>query len=210
MDIGTAFSFPFQDKEWATKLILAAVIMLIPVLGIIVVLGWMLAITRNVIQGKAQPLEGWSDFATLLTLGFKAFIVSLIYALPIIVLSIPFGIVSGMMDSESAEAMLAFASICFSCFSIVYGFAIAFIYPAVMGELAATDDLGAALNPARIFNLIRTSPNTYILTFLVTMGAGFLSGFGLLLCIIGVLFTSTYVYAVYGHLFGQAYLEATA
>jgi hypothetical protein len=208
MDIGLAFSFPFQDEEWVTKLILAAVIMLIPVLGIIVVLGWMLAITRNVIKGETKPLEGWSDFAGLLTLGFKAFIVSMIYALPIIVLSIPFGIVSGMMDNQSAESAIAFASICFSCFSILYGIALAFIYPAAMGELAANDDLGAALNPARIFELVRKAPNAYILTFLATIGGGFLAGLGVLLCFVGIFFTSAYVYAVYGHLFGQAYLQA--
>jgi hypothetical protein len=209
MDIGLSFSFPFQDEEWVTKLILAAVIMLIPVLGIIVVLGWMLAITRNVIKGATQPLEGWSDFASLLTLGFKAFIVSMIYALPIIVLSIPFGIVTGMLENESAEAFIAFASICFSCFSILYGLALAFIYPAAMGELAANDDLGAALNPSRIYELVRKAPNAYILTFLATIGAGFLAGLGVLLCFVGILFTSAYASAVYGHLYGQAYLEAT-
>ena len=210
MDIGLAFSFPFQDKDWVKKLILASVILLIPVLGIIVVLGWTLAITRNVIQGEAEPLADWSDFAGFLTLGFKGFLVSLVYALPIIVISIPFGIFAGLVDDQSAEALIAFVSICFSCFSILYGVILAFIYPAAMGELAANDDLGAALNPARIFGLIRKAPNVYILTFLATIGAGFLSGLGVLLCFVGVLFTSAYAYAVYGHLFGQAYLEATA
>jgi hypothetical protein len=37
----------------------------------------------------------------------------------------------------------------------------------------------------------------------------FLSSFGVILCVIGVLLTSAYSYAVAGHLFGQAYLEAT-
>lgn len=210
MDIGLAFSFPFQDKDWITKLILASVILLIPVLGIIVVLGWTLAITRNVIKGEAEPLADWSDFAGLLTLGFKASLVSLVYALPIIAVSIPFGIFSGLVDSRSAEGWIIFISLCFSCFSILYGLVLTFIFPAAMGELAANDDLGAALNPSHIFGLIRKAPNVYILTFLATIGAGFLSGLGVLLCFVGILFTSSYAYAVYGHLFGQAYLEATA
>jgi hypothetical protein len=210
MDVGLAFSFPFQDKDWITKLILAGVILLIPVLGIIVVLGWSLAITRNVIKGETEPLAGWSDFADLLTLGFKALIISLIYALPIIVLSIPFGFLTSIIDDQSAEALIAFVSICFSCFSILYGLALAFFYPAALGELAANDDLGAALNPSRLIELVRKAPNAYVLTFLATIGAGFLAGLGVLLCCVGVLFTTAYVYAVYGHLYGQAYLEATA
>ena len=38
MDIGLAFSYPFQDEEWITKLLLVGVILLVPVLGLIVVL----------------------------------------------------------------------------------------------------------------------------------------------------------------------------
>jgi hypothetical protein len=210
MDIGLAFSFPFQDEEWVTKLILVGVILIIPVLGIILALGWTLAITRAVIRGEAEPLVGLSDFADLLTLGFKAFLISLIYALPIVVLSVPFGFISSLIESESAQALVAIVSLCFSCFSFLYGLALAFIYPAAFAELAANDNLGAALNPSHIFGLVRKAPNAYVLTFLATLAAGFLAGLGILLCFVGVLFTSAYAYAVYGHLYGQAYLEATS
>ncbi len=210
MDLGLAFSYPFQDKDWVTKLLLAGVLLLIPVLGIIVVMGWSLAITRNVIKGEAQPLVGLSDFADLLTIGFKAFMITLIYALPIIIVSIPFGFIASMFDSPDTEGWIAFASICFSCFTILYGLVLAFIYPAALGELAANDDIGAALNPSRIIELVRKAPNAYVLTFLATMGVGFLAGFGFLLCFVGIIFTSAYAYAVYGHLYGQAYLAATA
>jgi hypothetical protein len=210
MDIGLAFSFPFQDEEWVTKLILVGVILIIPVLGIILALGWTLAITRAVIRGEAEPLVGLSDFADLLTLGFKAFLISLIYALPIVVLSVPFGFISSLIESESAQALVAIVSLCFSCFSLLYGLALAFIYPAAFAELAANDNLGAALNPSHIFGLVRKAPNAYVLTFLATLAAGFLAGLGILLCFVGVLFTSAYAYAVYGHLYGQAYLEATS
>jgi hypothetical protein len=209
MDIGLAFSYPFQDEEWITKLLLVGVILLVPVLGLIVVLGWSVAITRNVIKGEAQPLAGLSDFAGILTLGFKAFILTLIYALPIIIVSIPFGFIASMFDSPDTESWVAFASICFSCFSILYGIVLAFFYPAALGELAANDQLGAALNPSRIVSLVRKAPNAYVLTFLATIGVGFLASLGMLLCFVGILFTSAYAYAVYGHMYGQAYLEAT-
>jgi hypothetical protein len=42
------------------------------------------------------------------------------------------------------------------------------------------------------------------------IASGILASFGVILCFVGVLFTGAYAYAVQGHLFGQAYKEATA
>ncbi|MGD8731588.1 MAG: DUF4013 domain-containing protein, partial [Anaerolineales bacterium] len=99
---------------------------------------------------------------------------------------------------------------CISCFGLLYGLALAFFLPAAYGELAATDDLGASFNIGKIFGHIRAAPSAYLLTFLGMIAAGILASFGVILCFVGVLFTGAYSYAVQGHLFGQAYKEATA
>jgi hypothetical protein len=93
---------------------------------------------------------------------------------------------------------------------LLYGLALAFFLPAAYGELAATDDLGASFNIGKIFGHIRAAPSAYLLTFLGMIAAGILASFGVILCFVGVLFTGAYSYAVQGHLFGQAYKEATA
>lgn len=49
MNLGQAFSFPFQDPDWLKKIGLMALISLIPIVGPIIVLGWGLDITRRVI-----------------------------------------------------------------------------------------------------------------------------------------------------------------
>jgi uncharacterized membrane protein len=40
MDFGRAFSFVFEDPDWLKKVAIAGLVMLIPVIGQLVVLGW--------------------------------------------------------------------------------------------------------------------------------------------------------------------------
>ena len=209
MDFGLAFSFPFQDEEWVKKVVLTAVISLIPIIGQIALIGWMVELTRRVIRGDAEPLPDWADFGDILVLGLKMFAIGFVYAIPLMFIAIPMAIFEALIDSDSAVALYTIVTLCFSCFSLIYGLGLAFFVPAAVGELAATDNLGAAINPANILAHVRTAPSAYLLAFLGTIVAGFLSGFGIILCFVGVIFTAVYASAVQGHLYGQAYLEAT-
>ena len=209
MDFGLSFSFPFQDEDWIKKIVLTAVISLIPIIGQLALLGWMVELTRRVIRGDAEPLPDWADFGGILVLGLKIFVVGFVYSLPLIFISIPMAIFDSLIDSESAVALYTVVTMCFSCFALIYGLALAFFFPAAVGELAATDDLGAAINPTNIIARVRAEPSAYLLAFLGTIVAGFLAGFGIILCFVGLIFTTVYAYAVQGHLYGQAYIEAT-
>jgi len=207
MDFGLAFSFPFQDEEWVKKIVLTAVISLIPIIGQFAILGWLVELARRVIRGDAEPLPDWADFGGILVLGLKMFAIGFIYAIPLMFIAFPMAIFDALIDSDSAVALYTIVMLCFSCFAIIYGLALAFFFPAAVGELAATDDFGAAINPTNIIAHIRAAPSAYLLAFLGTIVAGFLAGFGIILCFVGIIFTTVYAYAVQGPLYGQAYLE---
>ena len=209
MDFGLSFSFPFQDEEWVKKIVLTAVISLIPIIGQLALIGWLVELTRRVIRGDTEPLPDWADFGGILVLGLKMFAIGFVYALPLMFATIPMAIFDSLIDSDSAATLYTIVTLCFSCFALIYGLALAFFFPAAVGELAATDNLGAAINPMNIIAHLRAAPSAYLLAFLGTIVAGFLSGFGIILCFVGVIFTTVYAYAVQGHLYGQAYLEAT-
>ncbi|MGB2897097.1 MAG: DUF4013 domain-containing protein [Anaerolineales bacterium] len=209
MDFGLAFSFPFQDDDWVKKIVLTAVISIIPVIGQVALTGWLVELTRRVIRGDAEPLPDWADFGGILVLGLKTVAIGFVYALPLIFVMFPAVVIDAISEYETASALYSIFMFCFSCFAIIYGLALAFFLPAAVGELAASDDLGAAINPKNIIAHVRAAPSAYLLAFLGTIIAGFLSGFGVILCFIGVFFTAVYASAVQGHLYGQAYLEAT-
>ena len=210
MDFGLSFSFPFQDEDWIKKIVLTAVISFIPVIGQFALMGWMVELTRRVIRGEAEPLPDWADFGGHLVLGLKMFVIGFVYALPLIIFALPMGVMSAFLNNEeSAIAIYSFVMMCFSCFAVIYGLALAYFFPAAVGELAVTDNLGEAINPTNIIAHVRAAPSAYLLAFLGTIVAGFIAGMGIIFCLVGVIFTIVYAYAVQGHLYGQAYLEAT-
>lgn len=210
MDIGLAFTFPTQDEEWIKKLVITAVILLIPIVGPIAGMGWMIEIARRVIRGDEQPLPDWSDFGGMLGDGFKLFVVSLVYSLPIIIISLPAAFLGSSSDSDTAVAIASTLSICLGCLSFFYGLALALIIPASVGELAASGDLGAALNPGKLIARIRSAPSAYLIALVGGILASMLAGLGVILCVVGVLFTSAWAYASLAHLYGQAYKQAEA
>jgi hypothetical protein len=212
MDFGLAFSFPFQDEKWIEKILIAAVISIIPIIGWFALLGWSIEIGRRVINGEKQVLADWSDFGGLLTLGFKAWLAALVFSIPLIIVWIPVGIFTGVVgstDGDAAAAIITLVSFCMICLTFSYSIALLFALPASYGRLAATDGLGESLNVKALWTIVSNAPSAYLIVLLGYIVAGFIASLGSILCLVGVFLTTAYSLAVEGHLLGQAYLEGT-
>jgi len=213
VEFGKAFSYPFEDQEWLQKLGIAALIMLIPILGQWIVAGWGLEITRRVIQRDPQPLPDWSDFGGHLVRGLKVLVVSLVYALPIILISAcqqGFTIALQNNNDDAAVMAMTVITVCLSCFSLIYGLFLGLVMPAALGKFAATGEMGAAFRFGEVFGLVRAAPAAYLIALLGGIISAFVAMLGLIVCIIGVIFTAAYAYTINSHLYGQAYNEAMA
>lgn len=213
MNFAQAFTYVFEDPDWTKKLLIPALVALIPLIGQIVVIGWMLELTRNVIQRSPRPLPNL-DFGRQLGEGFKGIIISLVYTIPIIILVIPIIIVSTMltgqdMDAGTATTLITVVSLCFGGLIFLYSILMAFVLPAAFGNYAASGNLGAAFRFQEVFGLLRAAPGAYLLALLGIIVAGFVAGLGTIVCVIGMFATLVYSQAIMGHLYGQAYLEGT-
>jgi len=211
MNLGQAFSFPFQDPDWLKKIGVMALISLIPIIGQIILLGWGLEITRRVIQGSPVILPD-IDMGNQLGEGFKGFIASFAYSLPIILMSIPSSILPYMTEDSSlqnSEGVIMAFTLCCSGLILLYALLLAFVLPAALGNLAAKGNLGAAFDFKTILGLVRAAPVAYLLVVVGTLAASFISSLGIIACFIGIFVTSVYSLAVMTNLYGQAYNEAT-
>ncbi len=210
MKFGDAFSYVFQDQDWFKKLIIPGLVMLIPILGQIVVLGWSLKVTQNVIRNDPSPLPEL-DFGGDLSLGFKALIVSIVYSLPLLVIYIPFMLVTALASNSGEDTIMAvmgIAGVCFGLLAALYGIAMAIVLPAAYARTAVEDSIGAGLKFGEVFGMVKKAFVPYLLVALGAMVASFIGSLGSIACVIGVLVTMPYAMAITGHLYGQAYMEA--
>jgi hypothetical protein len=213
MEFGRAFSFAFDDKDWVKKIGIAGLLLIIPILGFLVVAGWALEITRRVIQRDPEPLPDWSNFGDYIVKGLMMWVVGFVYALPIILVSAcQQGSLIFMQEGGDDTVMTAISalSICFSCVIFIYSIFMGFVLPAAYAKLAATGQIGAAFRFGEVFGLVRSAPAAYLIVLLGGIVAGVIGSLGLILCVIGVVFTYAYAYVIMAHLWGQAYNVATS
>ena len=223
MDVGRAFSFVVDDKDWAVKILIGAGILLagilfswvlvIPLITAVALLcGYSLEITRRVIRGDAQRMPEWKEWGKLLADGLRVIVVSLVYAMPAILVALALGLPGGLLgdsSSHSARAIGELLSIIASLTCFGWAIIISFLLPAAIGRLADRGNLSAALRFGDVIGLVRRNFSTYLVTVLMSWVASIVGGLGKLVCGVGWLATIPYSAMVTGHLYGQAYLVAS-
>jgi hypothetical protein len=208
MDLGRAFTFVFDDDDWVVKILIGAALQLVPILGQLVLVGYMLETARNVAEGNPRPLPTWQDFGGKIVGGFYGIVVQLFYALPIIVLSLLFscvvvGIVLVAGDSEAGGALVAMMTLCFVPLAIVFGLIVQPIMLAAMARYVQTGGLGPALQVREIIQLTRENLGLWVVLWLLQILCGFVASLGTIALVIGVFITTFYSQAVFGHMLGQ-------
>lgn len=215
MDFGRAFTFVTEDPDWLKKILINGLIMLIPVVGTMYVLGWALEVGRRTANYEEPVRLPELEFGRYLGLGFKALVVVFVYSLPVMVLSLPMGILAPMAsgsgtNSDIVGVLATLVSLVCSCVMILYSLVFMFIYPAAVMRTAVTNSIGAGLKIGEVFGLVKAAPSAYLVAILGILAASFAASLvGSLLCVVGIIFTSIYSMAVTGHFMGQAYRIAS-
>ncbi len=205
MKYSQAFSYVFEDSNWFKKIAIAGLITLIPIVGQLYLLGWMIEIIRRVKAGREDILPT-THFGYFLTLGLKAFVVALVYSIPVILANI--FVRSNMTAAVSGDpehtvtyffaGMSFFGSFISMLLNIISG--LGSIYGFV--RLAETDEISAAINVVNAWNTFKANWQAYAIVFLLEIVTALIGAAGGVICI-GVILTIPYATAVNGHLLGQ-------
>lgn len=206
MDIGRSFTFFLDDPEWVKKILLGALISLIPFVGGFIVFGWALAVTRNVYNGVDSILPDWADLGGYLVRGLIAWVGAIIWALPVLILYVCFFVgffaVSG---SEAAAIMLFFAGLGLAMLAVVY---MAIFLPVPIARYAVKGEFGAMFDFNAILAEVRRGIKPILIAIVIWLIAALVvAPLGLLACFVGVYVTSALSYLMIGHAMGQAYRE---
>ena len=179
MDIGKAFGFVFEDEDWVTKVLLGAAITLIPIFGAFALVGYAIAIIRNVMAGNPRPLPAWEDLGKLFVDGLLFWVAIMIYALPVWVFICPifFVWVLPLLASEAENLMAILAGVAglvslgAGCLAMLYGIVLTLLTPALQIRYAETGELGACLRIGEIVHFTLDHIGSIIIAMLLVWAA---------------------------------------
>jgi len=226
--IEKSFTFPFEAKEWTSKLGLGAVITVIPILNF-AWSGYMVGIIRNVMDHVTEPLPAGDDLGKKVNDGLILFGAGLVYALPMLIaLCLPMGIMafsgvlSGNTDMQDMARTIGEAGgvlfYCLLCVFVIYGIGLSIIYPAILVMFSREGTFASCFKLRAAFELISRNAAAFFtawgLSMLAGLGVGLVIGFlgalvGWIPCIGWIislalsLGSGVYITAIYAHLFGQ-------
>lgn len=214
MQIGKAFTAVLQDPQWVTKVLIGGLISLVPVVGTLIVLGYMMKTAQNVAAGVELPMPAWQDFGDLIVQGLYGLLISIVYALPLIVMYVVFVIIISLVgvgvEAGSAEAASAAASllglgilIALPIFFVLFLISLV-LGCAALGRYLQHGKLSDGLQVGQVIREVRSAPGPWFMVLLVAFLAGILASLGVIACFVGVIFTQFIAFVVNGHAIGQA------
>ncbi len=213
MDIGKSFTYVFEDQNWIMKVLIGGVVSLIPIVNF-AAYGYMLTAMKNIADGQPNPLPEWGEFGAHFMKGLYAFVGILIYFLPMIVLFCCFFVLSfvgtagagaaGRNGGDAIGTVVALAGLCFQCLAALYALVAGVTLYAPLTRFAMSNNqLSIFWDFRGNLDLITKNLSNYIIAILIVLVAGFVAGFGVILCFIGVFFTQFWSQLVAAHVFGQ-------
>jgi len=198
--IADAFVWPSRDPEWLTKLVIIALTLLIPVVGLINGLGWMLATLDRLRAGEERLAPATLGY---IGRGFSLFVVSFVYGLLIVLVTVVIYVPAVVVASNQSHGSANPASISLAILLSVLAFSIAtlgslslnFALPSIV---VATDRDGIAggLSMFTVVRRARAQLANTLIAGLMLIAASFIGSLGLIACGIGVLFTTAYALAM--------------
>jgi hypothetical protein len=192
--VGDAFGWAFKDPSWAGKMIVQALILIIPIVGWIATTGWLMMAFENARAGRNElPPAGFH-----LERGIAIFGVYLIYA---IVLNIPAFILDGI-GSASTAALRAQNGYTYtyyssplnglgSLWSFLASLLLDFLLPSLI-VLTFHNGFGGGLDVGRVWRYATTNVTNSIIGGVIIFVTGFITAAGLIACCIGVFLTAVY------------------
>jgi hypothetical protein len=198
MDIGRAFTYPFEDKDWLKKIAIGGVVTIVPIVNFIAV-GYAFRTLRNLLDGQETPLPEWDDWGGDFMLGLIPALAGIVYQIPTWILSVISGIVA-RGDSGAAGLL----GLVFGCLSAVYGLVLFAIMPAMYLRYARTGEFNTFFQFPEAIAFIRENLSEYIITVLMILVAFIAASIvGGVACGIGVIFTTFIAGLVSAHLLAQ-------
>lgn len=198
--IADAFVWPLRDPEWLGKVLIIGLILIIPIVGPINALGWMLAAIDRLRAGEERLPPANFDH---LGRGFALFVVYLVYYLAVALLAaviyVPAIAVLASQGHDNSNPVIVALGV--GLLLLTYSFTtlasliLTFATPAIVLAFER-GGIAGGLNAGQVLRLAAYSPINTLIAGLMLIAASIVGGLGLIVCFVGILFTSAYAFAM--------------
>ena len=199
---------------------------IIPILPMVLVMGYVARIMRQVINGEEPHMPAWDDWESMLQDGARIYGVRIVYTLPLFVIFFPLFIGSmGLplwMDStnNSNEMLILLPIILFGLMMLVIvplSLALGIIVPAAEAHTIAHNEFAAGFRIREWWRIFRANLGGFIIAYLISMIASLVltiitqiaMATLILICLLPFIFPATmlYIMLVMYTAFAQAYRD---
>lgn len=189
MTLGDSFTWAFKDPQWPGKMLVQGLIALIPIIGWMAMLGWLMMAIDNLRAGKTElPRAGFH-----LERGAAPFFVQVIYGLA---LSIPgdvfiiLAVIIVAANSHSSAAGGAGGALFVLAYLLYFAAALLlrFLYPALFLNTNRHGFAGG-MDFQKVWRLSTFNVGSAVIAALLIWVASIIGGLGVTLCIIPAIFT---------------------
>ena len=188
--VGDAFGYPFRDSGWLGKVLVQGLILIIPIVGAIALLGWMMITLDNLRAGRQELAPAGFHLSRGISIFGVEFIYYLVAYIPYLIL---FGI-GASLGQNHGQAGVPFVALAYAV-QTVGSLVIAFLLPA-MFVITYHHGFSGGLNFMNVWRMATSNLSNTFIAALITIVAGFIAAAGIVLCCIGVLFTAVYAAAI--------------
>jgi hypothetical protein len=172
--------YMFKDKDWVSKILLGALIGIVPVLNFATA-GYAVQTTRNIRDDQAPPMPGWSsNLGKFFTEGLKLFVIGILYSIPLWILSL---ILIPLFSSDSGAAVAV--GVLIGLVELVVALLLIFWFQGVIVNFANRGTIGSGFEFGAIWGIIQKNMGR----MLVTVGVAILASIvvGIVAGIVGII-----------------------
>jgi len=197
--VGDAFGWAFRDPNWVGKIVVQALILIIPIVGWIAGAGWLMMAFENARAGRNElPPAGFH-----LSRGIGIFGVLLIYG---IVLHLPDSILSGAGSQGFVQRCTTETSCTYvyvpgplsglgSLWSLAASLFLDFLIPTLV-VMVFHHGFGGGFDLLRVWRYATSNVTNSVIAGLIIFVTGFITVAGLIACCVGIFLTAVYSLSV--------------
>ena len=221
MQFGTAFTYPLQDKDWASKLLIVfalsfaviplSIFFFIGLIPLCILLGYMLEIINNVRSNQSVILPRWERYEERFIRGSRVLLPMVVYGLPQMIFGMCFIFIPRGFAEPSANGFVTLLMLC-----CVLPFV--FIYTAISWLILAQGTVRfAAGDPPKIFfqagflyDSVQKTGGYSAQWLLYAASATIILSLLAIIPFVGWLLSAALMIPVHGHLLGQYAIHVDA